>query len=229
MAYPPRRLQRVPPPAWAQELLTSLCARHRVRVPRLGWNLNPAGTPGWSGRAYFERQRIMVVASSVPGFDRATLIHEAAHQICWALGSGKGHSRAFYSLLFPLYVQEDVDLARAFAHEVSYQAHAYPALRASGIPLDDRLAKAVQAGLLGRAIDANERACKRAAEHLYSLTLRDPDFESAQRRYLEVVSRGVELIERRYALALSLWPEEYAPARAAAAGILFAALTPTAG
>jgi len=149
-------------------MLAWACSRHSAPVPALTWNLNPTATPGYAGRAYKDKGRIMVVECPDHDFNAASLLHEAAHHISHCQGTGNGHSIAFYLLVWDLVAAASLPLDPIILAEVSYKATAWPALKAFGITPSPVLTEMALRAADLRTLRNAERDVNRLASRLNS-------------------------------------------------------------
>lgn len=112
-------------PTWATELIASVCADHRRKVPALTWyNGTSSSTSGRTSYPYrgfsFGSQQVKLIPGRIhitAGTDetdlKMVLLHELAH---WITSRSKrhGHDAKFWDKAFQLYAQHDlVDYARS--------------------------------------------------------------------------------------------------------------------
>lgn len=93
------------PPAWAAELLTTVCSDAGVTPPRILWrNRRGENSTGVTRRA---DGLVAVRAGSDPVDQRLTLLHELAHWLAPTVRRRRGrsvhHGRDFYAVAFELY------------------------------------------------------------------------------------------------------------------------------
>jgi len=123
-------------PAWASDLVTSVCADAGVGPPRLLWSIRRAGPS--TGVARRSGGTISVRAGTDPLDQRLTLLHELAHWIAPA-ARRRGrrsvhHGRGFYAVAFELYRRHGLDDADALRLESARYRSALSHALALGIP-----------------------------------------------------------------------------------------------
>lgn len=106
-------------PAWALELMTTVCTDAAVAPPRLLWR-NRRGEHS-TGVARRSDGIVAVRAGSDPVDQRLTLLHELAHWLAPAERRHRGrathHGRAFYGVAYELYRRYGVNDADALRLE----------------------------------------------------------------------------------------------------------------
>jgi hypothetical protein len=123
-------------PAWARELVASVCADADVEPPRLLWRLRRA-VPS-TGVARRSDGTISVRAGSDPLDQRLTLLHELAHWIA-PVARRRGrrsvhHGRTFYAVAFALYRRHDIPDPDALRLESARYRSALAHAAALGVP-----------------------------------------------------------------------------------------------
>jgi hypothetical protein len=123
-------------PAWARELVVSVCAGADVEPPRLLWRVRRA-VPS-TGVARRSDGSISVRAGSDPLDQRLTLLHELAHWIAPA-ARRRGrrsvhHGRTFYAVAFDLYRRHDIPDADALRLESARYRSALAHAADLGVP-----------------------------------------------------------------------------------------------
>jgi hypothetical protein len=105
-------------PAWALDLVASVCADAVVPPPRLLWRTRHGEAS--TGVARRADGIVAVRAGSDPLDQRLTLLHELAHWLTPAnrrRGRSVHHGRAFYAIAFALYRRHDLGDADALRLE----------------------------------------------------------------------------------------------------------------
>lgn len=107
------------PPAWATELVATVCADACVAPPRLQWRLRRAEHSTGVARRH---DGVIAVRAGTDALDqRLTLLHELAHWLGATPPRRRGravhHGRAFYAIAFDLYRTHGIDDADALRLE----------------------------------------------------------------------------------------------------------------
>ena len=123
-------------PAWANDLVATVCADAGVPPPRLLWRVRRGGPS--TGVARRSDGTVSVRAGNDPLDQRLTLLHELAHWIAPA-ARRRGrrsvhHGRGFYAVAFDLYRRHGLDDADALRLESARYRSALAHAVALGIP-----------------------------------------------------------------------------------------------
>lgn len=120
-------------PAWATELLGTVCREARIAPPRLAWRTRRSEHS--TGVARHDAGVIAVRAGSDPIDQRLTLLHEVAHWLAPRprRRGATHHGRAFYRIAFRLYRRHGVAAADALRLESARYRSALAHATALGI------------------------------------------------------------------------------------------------
>lgn len=124
-------------PAWAVELMTTVCADAEVAPPRLTWRRAARATS--SGVTRRGTGSISLVAGTDPHDQRFTLLHELAHWLTLPANRSRRvrrvhHDRAFYAAAFELYRRHGIGDGQALGLEAARYPSSLRHARALGIP-----------------------------------------------------------------------------------------------
>jgi len=124
-------------PAWALELVATVCADAGVAPPRLAWRRRAGEASTGVTRRHDE---IVAVRAGTDALDhRLTLLHELAHWLSPTAsrvrrGRSTHHGRAFYAITFELYRRHGLTDADALRLESSRYRSALRHAAALGVP-----------------------------------------------------------------------------------------------
>ena len=139
---PPPSRADVTAPAWALELVDTVCAEAGVEPPRLGWRRRRSEAS--TGVARRSEGTVSVRAGTDPLDQRLTVLHELAHWISPPASRRRRavhHGRAFYAVAFELYRRHGLSDADALRLESSHYRSALLHATALGVPgAEDALA-----------------------------------------------------------------------------------------
>lgn len=125
------------PPAWALELVATVCADANVAPPRLAWRTRAGEASTGVTRRH---EGMIAVRAGADALDhRLTLLHELAHWLSPApprVGRGRSthHGRPFYAIAFVLYRRHGLTDADALRLESSRYRSSLRHAMALGIP-----------------------------------------------------------------------------------------------
>jgi hypothetical protein len=123
-------------PAWAHELLATVCADANVDSPRLSWRRRMGAHS--TGLTQRHRGSIAVRAGTDALDQRLTLLHELAHWVSPTPRQRRGrsvhHGRAFYTIAFELYRRHGIPEAEALRLESGRYRSSLAHAAALGVP-----------------------------------------------------------------------------------------------
>jgi hypothetical protein len=124
------------PPAWARDLVATVCAEAETAEPRLSWRRCAAAHSTGVARRH---EGVIAVRAGTDDVDqRLTLLHELAHWLSPMPrrrgGRSVHHGRAFYAIAFQLYRRHGIPAADAIRLESGRYRSSLAHAAALGVP-----------------------------------------------------------------------------------------------